>query len=272
MVVESAVAISVEQPVTVGVPLPRGVLTDDRVLSLYDACGHRVPLQTTSLAQWPDQSVKWLLLDFMCGPVVGGQSTWSLDLQSGELLECHESATRIHLEETERGIGIDTGSATFTIDREFLAPIVQVAMDGMPILDAARMRTVLVDAKGRSRRPRIERSEIETHGPVRATVRFEGRFEGRRRARCRFRARLSFFAGSSLVRVELTIHNSRRARHRGGLWDLGDAGSIFFRDLVAGLGLCQPGLRQVRWTEEVAGPCAVDRGGDVRNLSRLQRR
>jgi hypothetical protein len=45
-------------------------------------------------------------------------------------------------------------------------------------------------------------------------------------------ARLHFFAGSAAVRIELTIRNPRRAAHPGGLWDLGDAGSIYLKDVA----------------------------------------
>ena len=34
-----------------------------------------------------------------------------------------------------------------------------------------------------------------------------------------------------MVEVQLTVHNPRAAKHLGGLWDLGDPGSIHFRDL-----------------------------------------
>lgn len=43
----------------------------------------------------------------------------------------------------------------------------------------------------------------------------------------RFRCKLSFYA-NGLITTEATIHNPRRAKHSGGLWDLGDPGSIHF--------------------------------------------
>ena len=254
LVVESAVTTTDEQPVTVGIPFPLGVLTDVRALALSDASGHFVRLQTAPLARWPDGSVKWLLLDFICRPLVKGQETWCLKLDHENTQELPEAEQPLHVEETGRAMIVKAGSASFTLEREVLAPIVQIEIDGVPILDAADSQTVLIDAKGRSRRPRIERSEIEVRGPVRATVLFEGSFEGRHRDRCRFRARLSFFAGASWVHVELTIHNPRRARHRGGLWDLGDPGSIYFRDLSMRLGLVDSVPRHVRWIEDVDGP------------------
>lgn len=94
----------------------------------------------------------------------------------------------------------------------------------------ARLDVRLIDAKGRRRSVRVERREIETSGPVRTTVLLEGSIE-----RCRgirFRCRVSLFHGAGLARVRFTLHNSRRAKHRGGLWDLGDPGSFLFKELT----------------------------------------
>jgi hypothetical protein len=254
LVIESGAALSAEQPVTIGVPFPRGVYTDGLVPSLSDELGRDVPLQTTPLARWSDGSVKWLLVDFICRPRAKRQETWSLELHHKIPRECFGSEQQLGAVETERGVIVETGWASFVLDREVLAPIVQAEIDGVPILDATRTQTVLFDVQGHSRRPQIERFEIETNGPVRATVRFDGSFEGRRRDRCRFCARLSFFAGTSLVRVELTLRNPSRARHRGGLWDLGDPGSIYFRDLSLRLGIAGSDVRGVQWTEDIDAP------------------
>src|SRR5262245_59435935 len=81
LVVESAFATSAAQPVSIGVPFPRGVLRDLGMLSLSDSDGSRKPLQAIALGQWPDRSVKWVLLDFVVGPVVAGRSVWALALE-----------------------------------------------------------------------------------------------------------------------------------------------------------------------------------------------
>ena len=252
LIVESEVS-STAQPVTVGVPWSRGILRDDSVVSLIDPSGQHVPLQTTPLAHWPDRSVKWLLLDFALRPAVAGQGVWTLASGRKEPPARAGADTAVVIAEAERHLVVNTGSASFTLDREFLAPVLQVEIDGKLILDPTQTQTALTDERGRSRRPLIERYEFEAKGPVRATVRVEGRIEGRHRQSLRFLARLSFFAGSSLARVELTLHNPRRARHRGGLWDLGDPGSILFRDLSLQLGLGGSGSREIRWTAEPTG-------------------
>lgn len=58
-------------PVTGGVPLPQGALTDPANVRLLRA-GADVPLQTKIVGYWPDDSIKWLLLTF---PADGGAVT-----------------------------------------------------------------------------------------------------------------------------------------------------------------------------------------------------
>jgi hypothetical protein len=47
-----------------------------------------------------------------------------------------------------------------------------------------------------------------------------------------------------------TLHNPRRARHRGGLWDLGDPGSIPFREFVLEWRLAGSAAKHVTWLLE----------------------
>jgi hypothetical protein len=63
----------------------------------------------------------------------------------------------------------------------------------------------------------------------------------------RLEMRMSFYADSGLVRLDLTLHNPHRARHRGGLWDLGDPGSILFRDFSLEI-YPQAGTNPAQWS------------------------
>src|SRR5207248_5806279 len=126
-------------------------------------------------------------------------------------------------------------------------PLARVLRGGRDVLDPGSARTLLTDTRGRVGLPRVEWFAVEARGPVRATVRLEGAFRGR--VPCRFVARCCFFAGTGLVRLRLTVHNPNRARHRGGLWDLGDPGSMLFRDLSLELGLAAAGPH-VTWQAE----------------------
>ena len=53
-----------EEPLTIGVPVRRGVWREEAHLKLTDPFGDLVPVQTRVLDRWPDGSIRWVLLDF----------------------------------------------------------------------------------------------------------------------------------------------------------------------------------------------------------------
>ncbi len=238
------------QPLTLGVPFPRGALHDAEQVGLQDEVGRAVPCQQAALGHWSDGSVKWLLVDFVSPGTARGTHDWSLRLQKAEH---HVPAMKLH--ESPAGVEVDTGVARFQIAktgqlfRSVRVGECALAVDG---------ELVLLDARGRRARPCVERWTWEARGPVRVTLRFDGRFKGR--APCRFVARLCFFAGTGLMRARLTIHNPNRARHRGNLWDLGDPGSILFRDCSCTMTIAGGETAKVRWQAEPEGPVAEDAG------------
>src|SRR5262249_35992120 len=138
-------------------------------------------------------------------------------------------AGSLRLTETDRAIIIGTGSAAFHLNRMAFPLLDQVRVGERQVLDASSTRVEFTDEAGRCLASAVEETVVEACGPVRATVRVAGCFPGR--AGWRFAARCCFFAGTGLVRIRFTLHNPRRAQHSGGLWDLGDPGSILFRDL-----------------------------------------
>jgi len=241
LVIENPGGKATSHPFTVGLPFPAGVLTDATNVALLDPCGNRVAVQTTPLATWADGSVQWLLLDFVAAMLPEGSSQWRL-ADAGHI---QPAAGTLHVQESARELAVDTGAAMFHIDRQVLQPFTRVTAAGR---DVGSMRTLLADAGGSTGVPRVDRTRIEARGPVRATVRLEGTWGGR--VPCRFVARLCFFAGTGLVRMRLRLHNPNRAKHPGGLWDLGDPGSMFFRDLSLEMGFAGEHRPHVHWTVE----------------------
>ena len=107
-------------------------------------------------------------------------------------------------------------------------PLDSVRAGGAEAADAARTRFTVEDENGLVYEPLVRRLEVEEAGALRAAVLVEGdlaRPAGE--PLLRFIAHLHFFAGSAAVRFVLTLRNPRRAEHPGGLWDLGDGGSVY---------------------------------------------
>ncbi|HEY8504171.1 MAG TPA: hypothetical protein VIL46_06280 [Gemmataceae bacterium] len=268
LVVDSPRAAAAAQPVTVGVPFPRGALADPGAVRLAGPAGEDVLLQAAPLARHADGSVKWLLLDFVARDLAAGKTAYVLKTAGNE--DGPAPAAGLEVWEEPGAFVIDTGAAVFRVGRDAVAPLLSgdapadalrsreegggVSGKGPELLGPARV--LFTDARGRASGFRVSDAALEAAGPVRATVRLEGGF-GRGNP-CRFVARLSFFAGTPLVRLRLTLHNPRRARHRGGLWDLGDPGSVLFRDLTLELPLGARGLAagvpETSWRAEESGP------------------
>jgi hypothetical protein len=95
---------------------------------------------------------------------------------------------------------------------------------------------------------------IEDDGPLRMSVLERGSLSHEGVHLARYTLRTHHFAGSAVVRVHFTISNPNRASHPGGLWDLGDAGSILINQLIIPLRLAGEGTRVGRVSPEPGAP------------------
>lgn len=236
------------EPVTVGIPFPKGLLYQSSKLVLHDARYALVPLQTRELAKWPDNSLKWVLLDFQAS--VEAKSIREFELIKDESGTVSGRKSYISVEENQNYFFIDTKAASFFVNTGIFKPFDRVVVDGKEILDIQKSKAVLKDEAGTVYEPIIEGMSRETQGPLRITLKAEGRFKSQSGSEfASFSARLSFFANSPLVRIEFTLLNPRAAKHPGGLWDLGDPGSVFFKDfsLHAALNTYQQPT-EISWT------------------------
>lgn len=148
-------------------------------------------------------------------------------------------------------IKIHTGRATFHLG------LSELLLRALPLGTSAESGVCeswpqLTDSAGRVSGACVRSSCVETAGAVRTTIRLEGEFS--RTRGLRFVARFSFFAGTGLLLLRLAVHNPRSARHPGGLWDLGDRGSMLFRDLTIRVRPGGSAARSVWWKAEAEQP------------------
>jgi hypothetical protein len=257
LLIESEADCPAAQPVAVGIPFAKGSLHDPGSVRLDGEAGD-IPLQTQALAHWSDGSVKWLLLDFLASGL--RQGTNARTVRPTREGEPSVPAGLLRVGEKADAVVVDTGCVEFLLGRKRLSPFTAVRTASGEMLEPDSGGVALTAQNGRKETAQIEQCVVEARGPVRATVRLRGRFRGR--SGLRFTARLSFFAGTGLVRFDLTVHNPRAARHSGGLWDLGDPGSVLFRDLSLELRLRSTTEPRVSGSAEVGQEPATDGGAD----------
>ncbi|ACH38797.1 hypothetical protein Gbem_1781 [Citrifermentans bemidjiense Bem] len=224
------------EPVRVSVPFAKGELPDLDALCLQDGAGEPVLSQLQVLSRWKDGSVQWLHCDFAADAPASAELRYRL--APGDFA-APEAAGELRVTPGKDSWQVDTGAARFQLDARILRPFLQVQGGEEPASGAGLCR--LKNCAGKELQGTVEQIALENFGALRATLRLEGAFA----AAARFCCRLHFFAGKSRCRIELTLHNPRRARHAGGLWDLGDPGSLLFRGLRFELPLEQPGEQLV---------------------------
>lgn len=247
------------QGVVVGVPLPQGGASEE--WRWEAAAGEAaMPCQVAVLARWADGSPKWLSARFIADGDALGTGEWQLRGGPGEE---ELPAERVRIETGAGGeIVVTTGGGRFRLAAGDERLLRSAEQGGKPLLGAGGCSLVLVDGRGRARRPVVERMEVVERGPVRGVIQVSGYLN--RREDLRFAGTLSFYAGTGQVRVELTAQNPRRARHRGGFWDLGDPGSILIKEWSLDVDVAVGDQGAIAWQEHAEAPVRSTGGGSLR--------
>ncbi|MEW6535413.1 MAG: hypothetical protein AB1454_07295 [Candidatus Auribacterota bacterium] len=235
------------EPVSIGVSFPKGLEKAVDVFTLFDESNQVIPHQADVMARWADGSVKWVLLDF-CASVDKGD-TKKVILKRTPDDQPRTKSAAIHIEESGDGYMITCGKVRYVLDKKVLRPFTHVFYDTVSVLEDDGCSVSMLDESGICYKPIISRTEIETCGPVRATLLFYGTMRAaQNKTGPDFKARISFYARSEQVKVQFCLINSRPAVHPGNMWDLGDTGSFFFKDLSLGLFLKPDSQPVIRYT------------------------
>jgi YetA-like protein len=245
------------EPVTCGIPWHRGVLIHAGRLHLRDAQGQAVALQVRVLDRWSDGSARWTLLDWQAN--VNGPTSCVLRADASGI-KAPLTGPRVRAATGEGGeMQIDTGNAAFLLRPGDGFPFEAVTVGGKAAIDPGRTQFTVEDESGHLFRPRVRQLRVAEEGPVRTAVRMDGELvSAEAEPLCDFVCRMDFFAGSATVRFHLTIRNPRKAEHPGGLWDLGNGGSVYLRDAALTVALPPGGQEcRIRCSPEPGAPFEV---------------
>lgn len=220
---ESAGIVRNGEPVRLGVPVARGLWQTGKTFVVKDPSGQLHPCQTKTLKQWPDGSIKWLLVDFFVTTEARNQSSWIL-CQGAETSHPH----RVRVIKESESWRVDTGAGWFKINLNKLGPFSSAGSNGEDNISLSGSSCDLLLDDQTLAESSVELLELEEDGPLHAIVRMGGSFGG---SELVYQCRLHFFAGLTTVKIVMTLHNPKAAEHPDGLWDLGDRGSVFFAGL-----------------------------------------
>ena len=204
--------------VSFGLPLSQGALFDLNNIRLVSSAGQEIAAQFTATSFWPDDSLKWVLIDFAV-PLATRQ-TMDCTVEFGSRVKREATTSPLKVESDSGTITVVTGPLKVELDKRrfhlFSAVWLDANHDGRFADDeraaaSAPEGVLLVDQNGErftmSGRP-PESVRIEEQGPQKVVVRVEGPYASADgQTYMRYIARLVFRAGSARVDLALTHVN-----------------------------------------------------------------
>lgn len=264
VVVEELVGIARDrEPLSVGLPLERGVVRDARRLELVDNRGELIDAQFTPLSQWSDSSIRWVLVDTLVSVDAWDHRELELRYPSAPSADDRPVprpiSKEIELHSDHRSVAIDTGEISLTIPRAGAQLVSCLRIGSTPVIHEAKgLELILTDARWKRHRVELTSVVVSDAGPFKCSVTLKGRLGPILEAS----ARVTVWSGRGLIRIDLTIGNPTPAKHIGGTWDLGDPGSLLFRDISLRTRLAAGGEDAViGWTDRAERPLRDEGGG-----------
>lgn len=203
-------------PAAMGVSLPRGGVTNVESVQALDPSGAPHPVQATALAQWPDGSVKWALIelpaDVPAAPPADIVQAYRVRFSGRKA----QTLGDVRCEESADAIVLSNSRLSLRFDRARFAVIGEAVLDGRPIVrDSDPSDIIVQDGKGKryyASKAKDYKVELEHCGPVRATVRLSGKHtapDGE--TFLDFRLRISIYHASPDVLIEHQFTNREDA-------------------------------------------------------------
>ncbi|MEZ6122835.1 MAG: hypothetical protein R3C49_06620 [Planctomycetaceae bacterium] len=210
-------------PLTAGVCLPKGRLFDAGEWAVEGLGGSHLTAQTEILNRFSDGSVRWLLVNFVASRLLPGTTSCCLVRHRR-----HTSPTGCDVTGTGGRSGVLRLSITDGAKRSDL------------LLDPE-----LTNADGNRIELRLKSTTRRSAGPVRHVHLVE--LQPVRLPHVALRLLVEAWPEADCLKVECRIRNTRRARHVGGLWDLGDSGSFHFNSLHLNFRCPDPADADIKW-------------------------
>ena len=202
-------------PVTTGICLPRGLLNTASRIAVTNATGEPIETQSDTTSTWSDGSIRWVLLHFVANELPTGQSAWPIVIANAAIPTPDSSVAPIKIGDSQVEVPMDGQQFDLTF------PLTVDQSETQPTLSMA-----------------------QNHGAVHSVSTMTGTYE----CGLNLTARIHRWQSSPHIRVEIALHNPQAAKHAGGLWDLGDAGSISFEELAVNISTGR--TEQLGWTIE----------------------
>ena len=209
-----------EAQIRFGFPFPKGAIRNLENVRVLSAAKEPVPSQKSVTALWPDQSVRWCLLQFRAPLAANERTEYFVEFGSGVQDPIAEHPRM--LTESAEQIHVDTGVLQADISKTAFRLLEQVTCQGKAVGSFAPEGICAVNEGGErfgsaSAAPSLV--EITENGPQNATLLVEGDWGEAHIGK--YSARLFFQAGSPVVEMEISYGNCELAHEFTDITSLG---------------------------------------------------
>lgn len=209
--------------VQVGLPCPQGMVADCDQLAMVDLGGTQINAALQPTAHWADGSVKWCMAKIALLDCRTSELELTLRLDSAP----YTAKALVEVTEKPGGFIIQSGPAAFEFDKNRVFP--SVTVNNIPVWIAGASYPLLTTTDNTPCDFTLKDITISEQSSVSCRVTIFGSYntESGQELSARFMFDVLPDAQLSLV---CELHNTQRAMHPGGIWDLGDSGSFRFND------------------------------------------
>lgn len=201
--------------------MPRGRLREHERLRLFDDEENEIPLQTDVISTWSDGSIQWLMLEFLLRQVHEDEYVYHLR----EKDQNRDERDRMNLSGDDNYHYVSLPDSTFALSNSNCA----FTFHSTDLTNRyASARLLLMLENGEWMESRQTMFMLEEQDSFRTTLWVRESYDN---SPLQMEARFDLFANTGLVRMKCLLRNPQPAQHPGGLWDLGDPGSVYFRGL-----------------------------------------
>ncbi|MCG8324628.1 MAG: hypothetical protein MI673_03855, partial [Thiotrichales bacterium] len=211
-----------------GVPLPRGKIQNTEQLGLFCDDGSEIYGYLSATARWPDNSIKWLLVETQIS--VSAHSSTIIHLKATDKLSS-ELERGLKVTQEKNSITVDTGEVIFELDSSHTGLLGKISDKSTGNRAAIESSLELTEAAGNLCGTKITSMELtDSDNPIRQQIVAIGEIQVNAGRVMRFRLSIDFCLNSAETRWQVQLHNPAAALHPGGFWDLGDKNSLLFND------------------------------------------
>ncbi len=197
-----------------GIPFPMNELKDLKAIRLRNAFGEDLPFQAKALAYWPDQSIKWLSLNFET--TLNPDQGEGFFLDYGHPIKSIDFSSPMNISETNASLQINTGPLEVTLNKQqfYLYERIRLDQNSNHLFESneevSSQAKLTLTFKGKEYRTDLDRKtyklEVEEKGPLKIVVKASGWYQSEDGNRfCQAIVRYYFYQGKSNFKISHTL-------------------------------------------------------------------